>query len=79
MNTNKKSPIKIGIVCAGDKELAPFLPVIDNCRIIERAKQRFYTGQIDGVEIVALVSGICRIPYYFEFCLRYSPGDRLNS
>ena len=27
MNTNKKSPIKIGIVCAGDKELAPFLPV----------------------------------------------------
>lgn len=61
MNTNKKSPIKIGIVCAGDKELAPFLPVIDNCRIIERAKQRFYTGQIDGVEIVALVSGICKV------------------
>lgn len=68
MNENEKNPIKeyqpglkVGIVCAGDKEIAPFLPVIDNCRIIERAKQRFYTGQIDGVEVVALVSGICKV------------------
>ena len=27
-----------GIVCAGDEELAPFLPVIDNCRITEKGR-----------------------------------------
>lgn len=27
-----------GEVCAGDEELAPFLPVIDNCRITEKGR-----------------------------------------
>lgn len=27
-----------GSVCAGDEELAPFLPVIDNCRITEKGR-----------------------------------------
>ena len=30
--------IRVGIVCAGDEELAPFLPVIDNCRITEKGR-----------------------------------------
>ena len=25
--------MKIGIVCAGDEELEPFLPIIENCKI----------------------------------------------
>ena len=27
-----------GSVCAGDEELAPFLPVLDNCRITEKGR-----------------------------------------
>ena len=29
--------MKIGILCAGDEELAPFLPLISNCKITEKA------------------------------------------
>lgn len=53
--------MKIGIVCAGDDELAPFLPVISNCKITEKAMLRFYEGQIQGVETVVLFSGVCKV------------------
>lgn len=29
--------MKIGIICAGDTELAPFLPIIEECKISEKA------------------------------------------
>ena len=29
--------MKAGIICAGDEELAPFLPLIKDCKITERA------------------------------------------
>ena len=32
--------MKIGILCAGDEELAPFLPLISNCKITEKAIRR---------------------------------------
>lgn len=53
--------MKVGIVCASDEELAPFLPVIDNCKITERAMLRFYEGQIHGTAVVALFSGVCKV------------------
>lgn len=53
--------MKIGIICASDDELAPFLAVIDNCRITEKAMLRFYEGQICDVQAVALFSGACRV------------------
>lgn len=53
--------MKVGIVCAGDDELAPFLPVVENCRIVEKARLKFYEGQIHGVEVVALFSGVCKV------------------
>ena len=46
--------MKIGILCAGDEELAPFLPLISNCKITEKAMLKFHAGQIDSVEVVAL-------------------------
>lgn len=52
--------MKIGIVCASDDELAPFLPVIEHCKITERAMLKFYEGQIHGVDTVALFSGYAR-------------------
>ena len=40
--------MKIGIVCASDDELVPFLAMIDNCKITERAMLKFYEGQCAG-------------------------------
>ena len=34
--------MKIGILCAGDEELAPFLPLISNCKITEKAMLKFH-------------------------------------
>lgn len=53
--------MKVGIVCAGDEELAPFLPVIEGCKITEKAMLKFYEGQIRGVEVVALFCGVCKV------------------
>ena len=53
--------MKVGIVCAGDEELAPFLPLIKDCKITERAMLKFYTGHINAVEVVALFSGVCKV------------------
>lgn len=53
--------MKIGIVCASDDELAPFLSAIDNCKITERAMLKFYEGQICDVQVVALFSGVCKV------------------
>ena len=52
--------MKIGIICASDDELAPFLPIIEDCEIIEKAMLKFYKGTICGVEVVALFSGVCK-------------------
>ena len=53
--------MKVGIICAGDEELAPFLPLINECKITEKAMLKFYTGQIDDLEVVALFSGVCKV------------------
>ena len=53
--------MKIGIVCASDDELVPFLAMIDNCKITERAMLKFYEGQICDVQVVALFSGVCKV------------------
>ena len=53
--------MKVGIVCASDEEFAPFLPIIRNCKVTERAMLKFYEGQIDGIEVVVLFSGVCKV------------------
>lgn len=44
--------MRVGIICAGDLELAPFLPVIKNRKTTEKAMLKFYEGTIGGVEVV---------------------------
>ena len=34
--------MKIGIICASDDELAPFLKALENVQISEKAMLRFY-------------------------------------
>lgn len=53
--------MRVGIICAGDREVAPFLPMISECKISEKAMLKFYEGQIKGVEIVALFCGVCKV------------------
>lgn len=53
--------MKIGIICAGDEEFAPFLPLIKDCEITERAMLKFYQGKINGRKVVALFSGVCKV------------------
>lgn len=51
---------KIGIICAGDREVEPFLPWISECTISEKAMLKFYAGTIEDQEIVTLFSGVCK-------------------
>ncbi len=53
--------MRVGIICAGDTELAPFLPIIEGCKISKKAMLKFYEGTIHGVEVVALFSGVCKV------------------
>lgn len=53
--------MRVGIICAGDREVAPFLPIIDGCQITEKAMLKFHEGQINGIDIVALFSGVCKV------------------
>ena len=52
---------KIGIICAGDSEVAPFIPLITDCVISEKAMLKFYEGKINKVDVVALFSGVCKV------------------
>lgn len=51
----------VGIICAGDDELAPFLPMITDCSISEKTMLKFYSGKIDETTVTALFSGVCKV------------------
>ena len=53
--------MKIGIVCATDDELSPFLAMIDNYNITKKAMLKFYEGEIYGMQVVTLFSGVCKV------------------
>ena len=53
--------MRVGIICAGDREVAPFLPIISECKTTEKAMLKFYEGKISGVEVVVLFSGVCKV------------------
>ena len=53
--------MRVGILCAGDREAAPFLPLIKNDRITEKAMLAFHQGQLNGVDTVTLFSGVCKV------------------
>lgn len=53
--------MKVGIICAGDTELAPFLLIIKDCKTSEKAMLKFYEGKIEDIDIVTLYSGVCKV------------------
>jgi 5''-methylthioadenosine/S-adenosylhomocysteine nucleosidase len=53
--------LKIGILCAADGELEPFISHINNCTESQIAKLKVYEGDINGLKIAALYSGVCKV------------------
>lgn len=53
--------MKIGIICAAESELAPFLAHIENDMITEKAMLYFHGGQINGIDIEAVYCGVCKV------------------
>lgn len=53
--------IKVGIICAGDREVAPFYNHIENAVITEKAMLKICEGTINGMNIVTLYSGVCKV------------------
>lgn len=51
----------IGILCAGDTELAPFLEHMKGQQITEKAMLKFHTGTIIHVNVSAVYSGVCKV------------------
>ena len=51
----------IGILCAGDTELAPFLEHMKEQQITEKAMLKFHTGTINHVNVSAVYSGVCKV------------------
>ena len=53
--------MKIGIVCAGERELAPFLDVLKKDRKVSKSMLVFHEGYIAQVRVVLVESGICKV------------------
>ena len=52
---------KVGVICASDTELAPFLRDMEIERVTERAMLRFHEGRMEGTPAVAVYSGVCKV------------------
>lgn len=51
----------IGIICASDTELEPFLSYLENPIITEKAMLKFHSGQFHNLQIIAAYSGVCKV------------------
>nr|WP_102379615.1 5'-methylthioadenosine/S-adenosylhomocysteine nucleosidase [Raoultibacter timonensis] len=52
---------RVGIVCASDTELAPFLERMEKGETVERAMLEFREGAIGKTRVVAVYSGVCKV------------------
>ena len=53
--------MRVGIICAGDSEVEPFLALMKKCQTSEKAMLKFYEGKINDVEVVTLFCGACKV------------------
>ena len=53
--------MKICVLFAGDRELAPFLPMINDIRETQKAMLTICEGMVEGVEVATLFSGVCKV------------------
>lgn len=53
--------LRVGIICASNRELEPFLLHIEDCKVSEKAMLKIYEGTIGGIDIIALFCGVCKV------------------
>ena len=53
--------MKIGILCAGDREAEPFLERLEEAKVVEKAMLRIHEGRLAGAEAAVLFSGVCKV------------------
>ena len=53
--------MKIGILCAGNREVVPFLEEMHDPVTTEKAMLKFYEGKLGSMDIVTLYSGVCKV------------------
>ena len=53
--------MKIGVLCAGDREAAPVLSMMAVERVSKKAMLRVVEGRLGGMEAAALFSGVCKV------------------
>lgn len=58
---NRKQWNKIGILCASDTELEPFLQQAQITQETEACMLRVYEGNLEGRQVALLYSGVCKV------------------
>ncbi len=53
--------MKVGILCAGDREAVPVFEMLENVIVSEYAMLQIREGKINGVSVTALFSGVCKV------------------
>lgn len=52
---------KVGIICAVDLELAPFISHMENVKVTRESMLDLYEGEISGVPVAAVRCGVCKV------------------
>lgn len=55
------SILKIGIIGPAEGEIMPFIDKIENKKKIEHAMLKFYSGAYEGINVVSVFSGVCKV------------------
>lgn len=53
--------MKVGILCAGDRELAPFLPMLTDAHASLKAMLTIHEGYLANMQAAMLYSGVCKV------------------
>ena len=53
--------MKIGIICAVEREAAPFLKTLEMSAVTEESMLKFYHGRACDKEVILVVSGVCKV------------------
>lgn len=56
-----KIVLRIGVIGPSEREIMPFISKISNKKQTDYAMLKFYSGVYEGVEIVAVYSGVCKV------------------
>lgn len=53
--------MKIGIICASDEEVKPFLSLLEHEKVTYKSMLSFHEGKIHGIDVVTLFCGVCKV------------------